>query len=306
MTMVVGHRTFPLSEAYTRLDADDYEFLRRFLDATKANLFFARGLIIVEGDGENLVLPAIAEKIGKPLSNYGVSLVNVGHRGLFRYSRILQRKDGEAIPVPVALIPDRDIPPKEAKALVGTRKTEDELGTETIEARMRTLRRDAGDPVEAFIAGNWTLEFDLALQPGLAADVHLAIQLARTTSRNLARLEKIRIAAAETYTGWKNAGRSATEIAVLIYQPVFDKEASKAEVAEQLAGILRARTEAPTAMRALLPPYLVRAIDYVTGGYVPGAPGFGPDGGDGEDEVGAGDAGIGVAGTPDGAAAPAA
>ena len=60
MTMIVGHRAFPLGAAHTRLEVDDYEFLRRFLDATKANLFFARALIVVEGDGEHLLLPAIA------------------------------------------------------------------------------------------------------------------------------------------------------------------------------------------------------------------------------------------------------
>lgn len=94
MTMIVGHRAFPLDKAHTRLEPDDYEFLRRFLDATKANLFFARALLVVEGDGENLLLPAIAEKLGVPLSRHGVSIVNVGHRGLFRYSRILQRRAG--------------------------------------------------------------------------------------------------------------------------------------------------------------------------------------------------------------------
>ncbi len=183
MTMVVGHRTYPLGEGHTRLEPNDYEFLRRFLDATKANLFFARALIVVEGDGENLLLPAIAEKLGRPLSRHGVSIVNVGHRGLFRYSRILQRKTGSAIGVPVALIPDRDIPPAEAKTLVGKRKTENELTGSEIAARMKTLRRDVGDPVDAFIADCWTLEFDLALRPELAESVHQAVQLAKTTSR---------------------------------------------------------------------------------------------------------------------------
>ncbi|MFB4386535.1 AAA family ATPase [Agrobacterium sp. LR_9] len=162
MTMIVGHRAFPLGAAHTRLEVDDYEFLRRFLDATKANLFFARALIVVEGDGEHLLLPAIAEKLDRPLSRHGVSIVNVGHRGLFRYSRILQRKAGDAVPVPVALIPDRDIPPPEAKGLVGERKTENELTQDEIAARLKTLRRDIGDPVDAFIADSWTLEFDLA------------------------------------------------------------------------------------------------------------------------------------------------
>ena len=44
----------------------DYKFLRRFLDATKANLFFAKGVVMVEGDAEVLLLPALAEKIGRP------------------------------------------------------------------------------------------------------------------------------------------------------------------------------------------------------------------------------------------------
>lgn len=285
MTMVVGHRTFSLSQGNTRLEADDYEFLRRFLDATKANLFFARALIVVEGDGENLLIPALAEAIGKPLSNHGVSMVNVGHRGLFRYSRILQRREGAAVPVPVALIPDRDIPPKEAKALVGKRKTEDEFEVDEIAAQMKALRRDAGDPVEAFIADSWTLEFDLALRPDLAADVHQAVQLAKSTSRNPAWLAKIRTQAEESYAGWQKAGLSATEIAVQIYQPLFDKDASKAEVAEQLAAILRARADPPEVMRELLPPYLVRAIDYVTGGYVPGAPPVEPDAGGAEGDA---------------------
>lgn len=296
MTMVVGHRAFPLCKDQTWLDADDYDFLRRFLDATKANLFFARALVVVEGDGENLLLPAIAEKLGRPLSSHGVSLVNVGHRGLFRYSRIFQRKIGEAVPVPVALIADRDIPPKEAKGVVGKRMTEDELGGDAIEKHIRSLRRDAGDPVEVFIAGSWTLEFDLALQPSLAADVHQAVQLARTNSRNPVRLARVRKKAGDTFAAWQAEGRSAIEIAVRIYQPVLEKKASKAEVAEQLAAILRTRTDAPEAMRAILPPYLVQAIDYVTGGYVPGAPAFAPEN-DGDDEDD-GD-GEGVTGTPD-------
>jgi putative ATP-dependent endonuclease of OLD family len=277
MTMIVGHRAFRLGAAHTRLEVDDYEFLRRFLDATKANLFFARALIVVEGDGEQLLLPAIAEKLDRPLSRHGVSIVNVGHRGLFRYSRILQRKAGSAIPVPVALIPDRDIPPLEAKYLVGVRKTENELTKDDIAARLKTLRRDVGDPVDAFIADSWTLEFDLALRPELAESVYQAVQLAKTSRRKPDRLAEIVNKASETYARWKEAGLSTTEIAVKIYQPVYHKEASKAEVAEQLAAILRKRVDTPEQMRDWLPPYLLRAIDYVTGGYVPGAPAIVPE-----------------------------
>jgi putative ATP-dependent endonuclease of OLD family len=270
MTLIVGHRAFPLGKGHTRLDADDYEFLRRFLDATKANLFFARALMVVEGDGENLLLPTIAEKIGRPLSRHGVSIVNVGHRGLFRYSRILQRTADPAIDIPVALIPDRDIPPKEAKTLVGERKTENELTQLEIEAKMATLRRENGGPVESFIADCWTLEFDLALQPGLAESVHLAVALAGTTSRNAERLGKIRDVAKQTYAEWKeDATLSSADIAVKVYEPLFNGDVSKAEVAQQLAAIIRELPDTPEEMRTKLPSYLLRAIDFVTGGPPP-------------------------------------
>ena len=179
MTLVIGHKTYSLGNSCTKLSADDYGFLRRFLDATKANLFFARGLIIVEGDAENLLLPAIARKLGKPLSKFGVSIVNVGHRGLFRYSRIFQRRDGSKIPIPVALIPDRDIPPAAAKGLVGVRLTENEWEETKKAVHLADLKKDEGGAVAVFTSEQWTLEFDLARKPALAVIVHQAIKLAK-------------------------------------------------------------------------------------------------------------------------------
>jgi putative ATP-dependent endonuclease of OLD family len=55
-----GENAHPLSHDHTCLSSNDYSFLERFLDATKANLFFAHGVLIVEGDGEALILPAAA------------------------------------------------------------------------------------------------------------------------------------------------------------------------------------------------------------------------------------------------------
>jgi len=42
-------KSFSLREEETELDSDDYKFLEKFLDVTKANLFFARGVFLVEG-----------------------------------------------------------------------------------------------------------------------------------------------------------------------------------------------------------------------------------------------------------------
>ena len=100
---------YPMSADYTMMSPADYKFLERFLDATKANLFFAKGLIMVEGDAENLLVPAIAEVLERPLYKYGVSVVNVGSTAYKRYVNIFKRKDEKAFDMPIAVISDLDV-----------------------------------------------------------------------------------------------------------------------------------------------------------------------------------------------------
>jgi len=263
MILIIGHKAYPLGKGHTKLVDDDYAFLRRFLDATKANLFFARGLVIVEGDAENILLPAVARKIGKPFEKHGVSIVKVGHRGLFRYSRILQRADDTEMPVPTALIPDRDIPPDVAKRLVGKRKTESEWDAGRKQNHLANLRRDDGGCVMAFPSEQWTLEYDLARRPECATLVHQAIKLAKgesgKTRQQIADAAKAKVAA------WQaDNTKSADDIAVLIFAPLSKKTGvSKAEVAQNLAQIIDELPDGAATFRAKLPPYLVGAIDYV-------------------------------------------
>ena len=83
------NKIFPLHKGLTALGGDDYQFLARFLDATKANLFFAKGVILVEGDAENIFVPAIAKLLDRPLHEYGVSIVNVGSKALLDMQKSL-------------------------------------------------------------------------------------------------------------------------------------------------------------------------------------------------------------------------
>ena len=86
LVLLQGGKAFSLASDRTQLSATDYRFLQRFLDVTKANLFFARGVLIVEGDAENILIPAIAGLIGHDLTESGVSIVNVGGVGMRRYA----------------------------------------------------------------------------------------------------------------------------------------------------------------------------------------------------------------------------
>ncbi|TSA24917.1 ATP-dependent endonuclease [bacterium] len=100
---------YPMCAGKTELAKGDYTFLTRFLDSTKANLFFARGVIIVEGDAENILIPTIAKIIGKPLHKFGVSIVNVGSTAFLRYAKIFMREDKKELNLPVAVVADLDV-----------------------------------------------------------------------------------------------------------------------------------------------------------------------------------------------------
>lgn len=149
---------------HTKLDQKDYEFLERFLDATKANLFFARGVIMVEGDAENLLIPTIAEIIGKQLHDYGISIVNVGSTAFMRYAKIFQRVDGKTLKIPVACVTDLDIKQKiqkNGKVIVVKRKSGKAKIIPTILAERQKKQKIEGDHVKVLVSPLWTLEYDI-------------------------------------------------------------------------------------------------------------------------------------------------
>jgi putative ATP-dependent endonuclease of the OLD family len=145
----------------TALAKDDYKFLERFLDVTKANLFFARGVILVEGWAEELLLPVIADKIHINLTERGVSIINVMSTAFLRYSKIFLRKDGQEINIPVAVVTDLDVKPEEEnQAQEG--KTKKEAVTEN------KKKKYTGQKVKTFVSPQWTLEYCLAKSSSLS------------------------------------------------------------------------------------------------------------------------------------------
>ncbi|HAY07058.1 MAG TPA: AAA family ATPase [Hyphomonas sp.] len=81
------------------------EKLERYLDVTRAELFFARRAIFVEGTAELLMVDLIAKKIGFDLREHGVSLISV--EGL-NFDCFLPLFGAAAIKIPVAVITDAD------------------------------------------------------------------------------------------------------------------------------------------------------------------------------------------------------
>lgn len=290
-----GETAHPLSHDHTRLSISDYSFLERFLDATKANLFFAHGVLIVEGDGEALVLPAIARAIGLDLSAHGVSIVNVKGTGLRRFSKIFQKSDEAKtwISLPVACIADMDVMPDAAPEILGLVNDNDDpkwtnpkrrwkakkdFGADApaIEAglkeRAEGLCKDDAQNVRTFVSDHWTLEYDLACS-GLGPMVFCSAMLASAHDKicdGTATQDDVLAEAGKVFEELFTAcGKDDELTAIHIYQLFTSKKASKAIAAQYLAAAIDTEVARegfdPAAFEACLPTYLVDAIKHACG-----------------------------------------
>ncbi|MBQ4818892.1 AAA family ATPase [Aquimarina sp. MMG016] len=244
-------QTYSLAHGQTGLEKDDYDFLERFLDATKANLFFAKGVLLVEGDAENILIPAIAEILERPLHKYGVSVVNVGSKALLRYAKIFQRQPEGSLPIKVAVLTDLDIEQVNPSAgIVKSKKRKTTGAIPDVQTESDKLRAAYDSPdgkVKVFHSTLWTMEYDLALGE-LAKLVNYATYIAqlvksRSIHQNFKGISekeaKKRIRKAnEIYADWDAALLGQSEIAFKIYQRLKNKKASKAVTAQWLSKIL--------------------------------------------------------------------
>lgn len=262
-------KAYPMRKGMTKLDNDDYEFLEKFLDVTKSNLFFAKALLIVEGDAENILLPTIAELLGRPLENYGVSIVNVGSTANARYANIFLRKgenlsESDWMPTKVACIRDLDLWPekadKTAYPLIGfkelkeknkhywkTRTGEDgnSFGTDS-DIKKSSLESLQEQNVRVFVSEEWTLEYCLALG-ALGKLVFEAFK--------------------DNDSGFQELSSDEEERAIQIYGRIEETSGAKTAIAYELTKILKREFSVDGKkqdLREKLPHYIVDTLEYVT------------------------------------------
>lgn len=80
------------------LSAEKINEVQRYLDAVRSNLLFAKGVLLVEGDAEEILIPIMVKKVfGISLDELGISLINIRSTGfenvaqLFNESRIRRK-----------------------------------------------------------------------------------------------------------------------------------------------------------------------------------------------------------------------
>ena len=271
ITIMKGHSAYSLSKDDTCLSENDYSYLERYLDATKANLFFANGVIIVEGPSEELLIPTIAKLLNKDFTKYGVSVVNARGIGLNRFSGIFKRKnEQEHLDIPVACITDRDILPDCAPAICYDEKyvdpqnwpaqrnwkVESDFTSEEIKEYISKICSKAdGQTVKTFVSDHWTLEYDLAYS-GLNNELLKAIIKTQYISDNQGKkFHEERKIIQKYATLEEKCSRIHSHFS----------NVSKPEVAQELAIIIeRKYAKKPNELRKKLPGYIISAIEHVT------------------------------------------
>lgn len=84
------------------------QYVQRFLDATKADMFFANRLIFVEGIAEELLLPVFARYLNKNLTDEHVLVVNMGGRYFNHFLKLFDTKNPYTINKKIVCLTDID------------------------------------------------------------------------------------------------------------------------------------------------------------------------------------------------------
>lgn len=239
---------FPMDSTYTKLGKDNYKFLEKFLDTTKANLFFAKGVILVEGWSEEILIPSIAKAIGINLTEKGVSIVNIGHTGFDHYSKIYLRQEKPNMSIPVAVITDSDIRYYEKNGADFVKRDPVTVQQETTN-KISKINDKAEQNVKYFCAPNWTLEYSLFKSTSLTILFQRVVKDIVHKKINWDNFEKI---LAERLID-KNKKFNKTKIAYEMAHAIDE------DLGKEVRSIIISEDEADTVN------YLIKAIKYAAG-----------------------------------------
>lgn len=163
------------------LSPDEIGNVQRYLDAVRSNLLFAKSVVLVEGDAEEILVPPLFRNVlGLSLDELGVSLINIRSTGfknvaaLFHDSRIRKR---------CSIVADLDAAFIDTTAIAGESEIVAKYKIKCLNAQTAGAARKAA--LDAYIAGNsWvtahyaahTFEVDF-IEAGNAAKVAALIPL---------------------------------------------------------------------------------------------------------------------------------
>ncbi|MBI9063501.1 MAG: AAA family ATPase [Marinilabiliaceae bacterium] len=104
-----GNKIQSFSVHNSELTVANKKYLSKFLDVTKSQLFFANGVILVEGISEALLMPVFSKIIKEDLDKNGVEIVNLNGVAFEHFARLFNSKDpAKRLMTKCALLTDDD------------------------------------------------------------------------------------------------------------------------------------------------------------------------------------------------------
>ncbi len=219
------------------------EKLKRYLDVTRAELFFARRVIFVEGAAELLMVNILAQQEKFDLRDHGVSLISV--EGL-NFDSFIPLFGKNAIQIPVSILTDAD--PEKINNADGTLSAHYPDATEAVVVSANTASMKAleDDYVKVF-HGQKTFEYDFALTE-------------KNRTAMLAALTEIHPTIAKTLTTAVDAATGDQAKATALFKGMFERSENniqKGKFAQALAEkIVEAKLE------VTVPAYILDAIKH--------------------------------------------
>ena len=225
--------------------------VRRMMDVTRASMYFAKGLILVEGVCEALLVPVLARRLGIDLAREHVAVVPVCGVAFETFKKLLQP---ETFGIRTAIVTDAD-PPMAADDGTSWRDLEPKAdrGDFELSARTRKLVDSFVDhPTVAVHHSKLTLEFDLA-EAGDANAADVAVAWERCFDGTPRTLTRAMVAGADM---------TRREKALAVWRGVClaCSSGSKAELAQHLSEMLAEEGVCPD---FVVPEYLAAAIRHV-------------------------------------------
>jgi len=100
-----GNATEGVSTADIKISKEDIADLERYIDVNRAELLFARGVILVEGDAERFLVPVLAKNQGYDLDELGISVCSISGTNFYPYLMLI---GSHGLNLPLVTLTDYD------------------------------------------------------------------------------------------------------------------------------------------------------------------------------------------------------
>ncbi len=260
-----GHRISCLPFSRARLSDSEKNYLQKYLDVTKSQMLFARGILFVEGISERLLIPAMAEALDRPLEKYAVELVDVGSVAFKPFIRLFSSDSVKTCFSKVSIVTDDDrCTEKSRDDYIDKNLDYDDINDDVIErlrdgkpsGRCARLENECLNAGIHFFKARKTLEYELCCSENNIYHMVEAIKMCYPhLGKNLE--EKI------------SSLPSTEEKAACVWLFVRARNKSKGMIAQYISDIIREQTMLRKNGEAIerefdIPEYLRRAIYSVT------------------------------------------